>query len=358
MTLSDVAGRPRFTVCIPKMNRSGTLGRAIRSALDQSDDIEVVVVDNASDDDTAAVVAAFGSAVRYIRQPQRVSMSENHKAAREAATGRYVTLLYDDEILVPGTLVERAAILDRHPDVVAAGASAALLVGDDVLPGKAIRSRATIEDRPTFLARTFSSFIGSVPCWLVRREVSDQMEMRPSEMPMADNGMVLRLSQHGKIALVPAAAATITPGDGEQSRDGTMEVVPSSRGGRPQLPTVKFATALYRVNLDHINESRDLSPWRRWRLGVRARARMRLVIWNAALLRLKVTRRPGPAVSFLLSSVAVGPSMLLPPLVGIGRRVRAGRAVLPPAYRPSTGRAGLGQPTPGWAPAGWGPCPW
>ncbi len=348
MTERIVVG-PRFSVCIPTLNRAATLGRAIESALAQADDIEVIVVDNASDDHTPAVVAAFGPGVRYIRQPSRVPMGENHRTARLAASGRYVTLLFDDEVLLPGSLERRAAILDRHPDVVAVGASSAALDGEELRPGKAIRRRETIEDRPTFLRRTFGSFIASVPCWLVRREVSNQIELRANELPAADNGIVLRLSRHGRLALVPDAAATITPGDGEQSKDGTMEVVPAVDGGRPQLPTLLFATGVYRVSIDHLNESDDLSLWLRWRLGARARGRMRLVIWNAALLRLKVTRRPGPAVRFLLAAVAIGPSMLLPPVAGAARRVRAGHAVLMAPAQTGWGpvEPTLGQPATG-----------
>lgn len=317
---------PRFTVCIPTINRAGILGRAIESALNQSDDLEVVVVDNASTDDTAAVVASFPSRVRYVKQPTRVSMAENHRTARHASTGQYVTLLYDDEVLLPGTLEQRGRILDEHPEVVAVGCSSATFEGDRIVPGKAIRRRATIEGRTTFLARTFSAFIGSTPCWLVRREVSNQIELRPNELSAADNGIVLRLSCHGKIGLVPEAGVTISPGEGEQSRDGTMEVVQAASGGRPQLPTLLFATGVYRVSIEHLNESKDLSTFERWRLGRRARGRMRLVVWNSAALRWKVTGNRGSAVKFLLRSVSSGWSMLLPPVVGAARRMYAGSA--------------------------------
>jgi glycosyltransferase involved in cell wall biosynthesis len=58
---------PRVTIVIPAYNRAGVIGEAIASALNQTyTDIEVVVVDDGSTDDTRAVVAGYGERVRYV----------------------------------------------------------------------------------------------------------------------------------------------------------------------------------------------------------------------------------------------------------------------------------------------------
>jgi glycosyltransferase involved in cell wall biosynthesis len=76
---------------------------AIASALDQTySNLEVVVSNNASDDDTATVLAAIADPrVRLIQQPSTVSMIENWNACVKAATGDYFLMLSDDDLLDP-----------------------------------------------------------------------------------------------------------------------------------------------------------------------------------------------------------------------------------------------------------------
>ena len=73
------AGRPTIAAVIPVYNRAGLIGRAIESALGQMrPPDEIVVVDDGSTDDTAAVAAAYGHPVRVIRQPNSgVSVARN-----------------------------------------------------------------------------------------------------------------------------------------------------------------------------------------------------------------------------------------------------------------------------------------
>ena len=70
----------RFTVVIPTYNRALTVPRAIRSVLAQTHaDLELVVVDDGSNDNTKAVVSRFTDPrLRYLRQGNRgVSAARN-----------------------------------------------------------------------------------------------------------------------------------------------------------------------------------------------------------------------------------------------------------------------------------------
>lgn len=93
-------------------NRADYLPRAIQSLVDQTlsaDQYEIIVVDNASTDSTAAVVQTFVHLpqVRYCHEPQLgVSHARNH--GYQQAHGQYVAYLDDDEIANPDWL---AAIL-------------------------------------------------------------------------------------------------------------------------------------------------------------------------------------------------------------------------------------------------------
>ena len=74
-----MANKPQLSIVIPTRNRSETLKSAIESCLiQQSQDLEVLVVDNASTPDTYAVVSAFDDPrIRYLRHDEPLAMTEN-----------------------------------------------------------------------------------------------------------------------------------------------------------------------------------------------------------------------------------------------------------------------------------------
>jgi GT2 family glycosyltransferase len=113
---------PQFSIVIPTLNRAQVLPVAIRSVLAQTDgDFELLVVDDGSTDDTAAVVAAIDDPrVRYLPQPQTgVCAARNAGAA--AARGRFLVFLDSDDELLPNALQSMRALAARDAlDVVLA----------------------------------------------------------------------------------------------------------------------------------------------------------------------------------------------------------------------------------------------
>lgn len=94
---------PVLTVVIPTYNRASLLPRAVRSVLDGTGvPVEVVVVDDGSDDDTEAAVAALTDArVRYVNVPHGgVSAARNVGASM--ALGRWLAFLDSDDEVLPG----------------------------------------------------------------------------------------------------------------------------------------------------------------------------------------------------------------------------------------------------------------
>jgi glycosyltransferase involved in cell wall biosynthesis len=92
---------PRFTIGIPTYNRAHQfLGRAIQSALDQTHpDVEVIVCDNASTDNTEEIVRGFGDRVRYHRNEKNLGMWPNFTIGPELATGEFFAWLQDDDLI-------------------------------------------------------------------------------------------------------------------------------------------------------------------------------------------------------------------------------------------------------------------
>lgn len=109
----------KVSVMIPCHNYGRFLGDAIRSVIDQEMvEVEVIVVDDGSTDETAAVAGEFGSRLHYIYQSNRGPAAARNTALA-AATGDFGHFLDADDAMVPGALRLLADYLDSHPEYAA-----------------------------------------------------------------------------------------------------------------------------------------------------------------------------------------------------------------------------------------------
>ena len=104
---------PLVSVVIPAYNRAGLIGRAIDSVLQQTHaDLEVIVVDDASTDNTGEVVKAIGDTrIRYIRCERNAGASAARNTGIAAAAGRFVAFLDSDDVWMPEKLTLQLAVL-------------------------------------------------------------------------------------------------------------------------------------------------------------------------------------------------------------------------------------------------------
>lgn len=102
--VSEPSSRLRVTVLIPTRERCDVLADALRTVTAQDyDRLEIVVSDNASRDGTRAVVEAAGDPrLRYINPGRRLSMTEHWEFALGHVRDGWVTILGDDDGLLPG----------------------------------------------------------------------------------------------------------------------------------------------------------------------------------------------------------------------------------------------------------------
>jgi glycosyltransferase involved in cell wall biosynthesis len=107
---------PRVSVCIPTYDYARYLPAAIDSVLAQDyDDYELIVVDNASRDETPAVLARYGDRIRAYRNERNLGLFGNFARCLELARGELVKFLAADDWLHPAFLGEAVALMDRHP---------------------------------------------------------------------------------------------------------------------------------------------------------------------------------------------------------------------------------------------------
>jgi len=105
------------SVVIPTYNYGRFIKAAISSVLAQTrSPSEVIVVDDGSTDETTAVVAAFGKAVRYMRQDNAGVSAARNLGVRES-TSQLIAFLDADDTLEPSTLEKQVARLDSDEEI-------------------------------------------------------------------------------------------------------------------------------------------------------------------------------------------------------------------------------------------------
>ena len=118
---------PKVSVIIPCYNYGRYLARAVDSVLSQTfSDFELLVVDDASTDDTALVAQGYADRklLRLIRRKQNKGLSAARNLGMENATGEYLVFLDADDTIAPEKLARQVEFLDKH--------TAAALVYSDV----------------------------------------------------------------------------------------------------------------------------------------------------------------------------------------------------------------------------------
>ncbi len=119
------------------------LQRCLESLLRQPQgaDFEVVLVDNASQDGAAEMVAEQFPEVRLVRNSENVGFSRGNNQAAELARGRFLFFLNNDTEVAANTLGTFLAYFRRHPD---AGMIGPRLRGADGMPQISYRRRPTL----------------------------------------------------------------------------------------------------------------------------------------------------------------------------------------------------------------------
>lgn len=209
---------PTLSVIIPTYNRAGHLPGSVESVLAHAGcDVEVIVVDDGSTDETAEVARAFGPPVVYLRQ-ENAGPSSARNAGFAASRGRYVAFLDSDDRWIAGAPSRLVEYLDQDENIaVVFGDSlmgtpesgyasfVARYGGDDFtrLPCRHANSDARIfERRPFFqhLVRRNFVFLGSL---MMRREAFDRGGgFDPSSSHGEDWGFFLSLASEGQFAFL------------------------------------------------------------------------------------------------------------------------------------------------------------
>ena len=118
-TALQSAGGPLITIAIPTFNRAALLRGCVQSAFSQTyENIEILVSDNASTDDTTKVLREFNDKrLRVIRQETNIGLYPNWNACLAAARGEYVVFVCDDDRISPWLLERCADVIGKQSQV-------------------------------------------------------------------------------------------------------------------------------------------------------------------------------------------------------------------------------------------------
>jgi glycosyltransferase involved in cell wall biosynthesis len=111
--MSQITQNPKITVIIPTRTRPDTLGKCLATVVMQDyDNLEIIVSDNFSCDSTEGIVRSFqDSRLKYLNTGSRVSMSHNWEFALSHVSEGWVTIIGDDDGLLPSSLNKVAEII-------------------------------------------------------------------------------------------------------------------------------------------------------------------------------------------------------------------------------------------------------
>lgn len=112
----------RLSICIPTYNRGPFIGELLDSILAQRDyncEIEVVISDNASTDQTSDVIASYRDRLPlvYYRATENMGADRNFLKVVELASGEFCWLMGSDDILEPGSISEISYVLEKNRNI-------------------------------------------------------------------------------------------------------------------------------------------------------------------------------------------------------------------------------------------------
>ena len=204
---------PEVSVIIPTYNRARVLRRGVESVLAQTyQDFEVIVVDDASSDDTQDVLLKITDPrLRLIRHETNRGATAARNSGIEVATGVFVAFQDSDDEWLPEKLAKQMALFQANPSasVVYSGMLRNEADGTVYIPGPQIRTR----EGDLLDSLLYENFVGT-PSMVVRRECLEETGGFLEDLPrFQDWELVIRLAKRYPLHLVdePLVIVHATP---------------------------------------------------------------------------------------------------------------------------------------------------
>lgn len=129
--------RPVVSVLMAVYNGAQYVRLSIESVLNQDfRDFELIIVDDCSTDDTAAIIAAYTDPrIVYIRNERNLGQTPSLNVALRAARGPMLSRIDADDVFLPGKLKRQYEFMTAHPEIAVCGTAAMRIDADGAETG-------------------------------------------------------------------------------------------------------------------------------------------------------------------------------------------------------------------------------
>ncbi|MDV6029932.1 MAG: glycosyltransferase [Phycisphaera sp. RhM] len=232
----------RVSVIIPTYNCARYINDALQSVATQAyDDLEIVVVDDGSSDDTRAVVARSGVPCTYVtnERPKGPAGARNHGIC--LSSGQYIAFLDADDAWLPNKLALQIAALETDPRLLALGS---IMIPWDSTPSH-VDPPATVR-RYSFSEMILRNRLGT-PTVVCRRDALSKVGLFDEAMNIAeDYELWLRLSRIGAVGRLETPLARFrqrpdgaSAGNRDRTFDLDMRFARSLANRYPDVPGIR-----------------------------------------------------------------------------------------------------------------------
>lgn len=120
--MNNIDTSPLLTIAIPTYNRVNLLKRCLESIAGphSGNEVELIVSDNSTQSDTEQFILQYarqwGRSLRYFRNPDGTTATQNFNFCYERARGRYTLILHDDDYLLPGAIDKILDVIHNADD--------------------------------------------------------------------------------------------------------------------------------------------------------------------------------------------------------------------------------------------------
>ncbi len=127
-------GRLLVSIVFPCRNAERYIRAALESILEQSyRELEILVIDNASDDGTPGIVAEYAARdprIKYLGNETDIGIAGSINRGLREATGELVARMDADDIAMPERIAKQVAYMEANPDCVICGTDIVLINGE------------------------------------------------------------------------------------------------------------------------------------------------------------------------------------------------------------------------------------
>jgi glycosyltransferase involved in cell wall biosynthesis len=170
-----MSNAPQVSVVIPTYNRSNFLRSAVASALAQTlQDFEIIVVDDASEDDTEKTIRDLGDdRIRFIRHDTNQGVAAARNTSVVNSKGKYIAFLDDDDEWFPEKLERQFSLLERSSKIIGGVYSGWL--GVDAASGRILYQRTPTRKGDIFAFMLAQDSLAPTSCFFLRKECFDKI---------------------------------------------------------------------------------------------------------------------------------------------------------------------------------------